>query len=142
MQGVWRDQVTGDERDHGVNAVGGSLLGTPRTADPFRSYIEDSPFSTEVAEYEGHKDRDGHYRYPMRAAIARLAGRGPDTDERPFMARALFRTALRDGDWDGAAASMGILAPVRRTYIEAALWRLWRLYRVEPEARPVAERAA
>lgn len=58
------------------------------------------------------------------------------------MARALFRTALRDGDWDSAAASLGIIEPVRRLYIEAALWHIWRLYQIEPDARPVKVRAA
>lgn len=143
VAGVWRDQVSGDESQNGIRPVGGSLLGTPKSSDPFRAYIEDSPFSTEVAEYEGHKDRDGHYRRPLAAALARLSGRGPDHEERPFMARCLYRTALRDGDWDGACGSLGILQPVRRPYIEAALWRLWRLYRVEPDARPLpAEKVA
>jgi hypothetical protein len=142
VSGVWRDQVTGSEADAGITAVGGSLLGTPRPSDPFRAYIEDSPFATETAEYEGHKDPHGHYRFPLRAALAKLAGRGRDVEERPFMARCLYRTATRDGDWNGAAASLGILEPVRRPYVEAALWNLWRLYRVEPDARPVAEKVA
>src|SRR5678816_3959692 len=118
---VWRDQVSPDEERQGIQAVGGSLLGSPRTGDAFRRYIEGSPFITEVAEYEGHKDPNTHYAFPLRAALAALAGRGPDTEPYPFMARALYRTALRDGDWDGACASLGIIEPVRRPYIEAAL---------------------
>jgi len=69
--------------------------------------------------------------------LATLAGRGKDTDDYPFMARTLYRTALRDGDWDGACASMGICEPVRRVYIEEALRRLWSKYSIEPPARTV-----
>ena len=139
---VWRDRVSSDEAKNGVKAVGGSLLGTPRTHDNFRRYVEDSPFTTEVAEYEGHKDRDGHYAFPLRAALARLAGRGPDTDPYPFMARALYRTALRDGDYDGACASLGICQPVREVYISEALRRLWSKYEIEPPARTLRTTAA
>jgi len=107
-------------------------MGSPRVADPFRAFIEDDPYGTEAAEYEGHKDIHNHYRTPMRAALARLAGRGHPHEPYPFMARALYRTALRDGDWDGACASLGIIEPVRRPYIEAALHRLFERYHEEP----------
>lgn len=127
--GLWREFVT----DSGQPG-GGSLLGTPRYADEFRRYLEDSPFATGIAEYEGHRDPNPHYTFPLRAALAALAGRGPATDEYPFMARVLYRTALRDGDWDGACASFNIPAPVRRVYLEAALYRLWTRYSVEPPA--------
>lgn len=122
--------------------VGGSLLGSPNDVSGFRRFIEDSPFSTEVAEYEGSKDRNGHYAFPLRAALARLAGRGRETDVYPFMARALYRTALRDGDYDGACASLGITEPVRQVYIEEALRRLWSKYAVEPPTRTLRESAA
>lgn len=134
---VWRDRVSQGEAQKGIQAVGGSLLGSPRTNEAFRRYIEDSPFTTEVAEYEGHKDPWTHYSFPLRAALATLAGRGPDHDEYPFMARTLYRTALRDGDWSGACASMGIPEPVRKVYIEEALRRLWTKFSVEPPARSV-----
>jgi hypothetical protein len=139
---VWRDRVSEDEARIGIQAVGGSLLGTPRTNDTFRRYIEDSPFATEVAEYEGSKDRSGHYAFPLRAALARLAGRGPDSSPFPFMARALYRTALRDGDFDSACASLGICEPVRQVYIEEALRRLWAKYEIEPPARTLRTEAA
>ena len=139
---VWRDRVSEDEARNGIQAVGGSLLGSPRTHDTFRRYIEDSPFSTEVAEYEGHKDTTGHYAFPLRAALARLAGRGRETDVYPFMARALHRTALLDGDYDEACRSLGICEPVRQVYIEEALRRLWTKYEVEPPARTIRESAA
>lgn len=132
--GVWRDRVNAGEAGHGIAPVGGSLLGSPRVADPFRSFIEGSPFTTEPSEYEGHRSIGNHYRTPMRAALARLAGRGRDSDSAPFMARTLYRTAIRDGDWDSACASMGIIEPVRRPYIDAALNRLYTLYREAPDA--------
>lgn len=130
---VWREHVP----DQHLSSGGGSLLGTPKWSDPFRRFIEDDPFGTEPSEYEGYKSLSNHYRTPMRAAIARLAGRGKDTDPYPFMARALWRTALRDGDWDGACASMGIIEPIRRVYIELALHRLYDRYMEEPPAYTV-----
>lgn len=130
-RGVWRDAKRRGDID-GYQPVGGSHLGSPRMTDPFRAFIEDDPFGTEVAEYEGHKDLRTHYRTPMRAALARLAGRGDDLQPYVFMARCLYRTALRDGDWDGACASLGIIEPVRRPYIEAALHRLYERYHEEP----------
>ena len=123
---------------------GGSLLGSPAFVDDFRRFIEDGPRQVERAEYEGHQDRGVHYRYPLRAALAELGGRGKPTDDFPFMARVLYRTAVRDGDWDGACESMGIYpVAVRKVYIEEALRRLWRHYEVEPPARTIrTERVA
>jgi hypothetical protein len=135
---VWRDRPKRGDLP-GYRPVGGSLLGSPRDAEPFRVFIEDGPFALEHAEYEGQEDRTPHYARPMRAALARLAGRGRDDEPFPFMARALYRTALRDGDWDGACASLGIIEPVRRLYIEAALHRLWSRYETEPTPRPYRE---
>lgn len=136
--GVWREWVTEDHRHTG----GGSLLGAPRYADPFRRFLEERPTATEAAEYEGHRDLSAHYIFPLRAALARLAGRGPDTAESPFMARCLYRTALRDGDWDAACASLGIPEPVRRVYIAAALHRLWTRFEIEPQPYSVREAPA
>lgn len=116
---------------------GGSLLGSPGDVADFRRFIEDGPRQVERAEYEGSQDHNVHYRYPLRAALAELGGRGKVTDEYPFMARVLYRTAMRDGDWDGACESMGIIGPVRRVYVEEALRRLWRHYVVEPPARTI-----
>jgi hypothetical protein len=56
--GVWRARkpsVDADGRPREVvpgEHMGGSLLGAPRLADGFRSLLEDSPFATEIAEYE------------------------------------------------------------------------------------------
>lgn len=116
---------------------GGSLLGSPAFTDDFRRFIEDGSRQVERAEYEGNQDRTVHYRYPLRAALAELGGRGKATDEYPFMARVLYRTAMRDGDWDGACESMGIIGPVRWVYVQEALRRLWRHYEVEPPARTI-----
>jgi hypothetical protein len=123
---------TGEVLSKTDDLVGGSHIGSPRMSDPFRAFLEDDAFGTEAAEYEGHKDIHNHYRTPMRAALARLAGRGHPTEPYPFMARALYRTALNDGDWDYACASLGIIEPVRKPYIEAALHRLFERYHEEP----------
>lgn len=124
-------------RSKPAELVGGSVLGSPNLLDDFRRFIEDGPFATEYAEYENHRDPVGHYKFPLRAALATLGGRGRDTDDYPFMARTLYRTALRDGDWDSACASMGICEPVRKVYVEEALRRLWTKFSVEPPARSV-----
>ena len=129
---VWRDRSKRGDVP-GYEPVGGSVLGTPRDAEPFRQFIEDDARILEVAEYDGSKDVTPHYIRPMRAALARLAGRGSDSSPYPFMARVLYRTALRDGDWDSACASMGITEPVRRFYVEAALTKLWARYSEAPQ---------
>ncbi len=139
--GVWRDRKRRGDLD-GYQPVGGSLLGSPRDATPFQMFIEDGPFTTETAELEGHKDPVAHYVYPMRAAMATLAGRGRATDDYPFLVRTLYRTALRDGDWDTACASLGIIEPVRRVYIQVALERLWARFSIEPPARSLRESTA
>lgn len=136
--GVWRDwKGLADTSDR--KAVGGSLLGTPRYEDAFRRFLEDGPDCVEYAEYEGHQDTVPHYRFPVRAALASLGGRGKATDPFPFMARTLHRIALMDGDWDGACRTMGIPLPVRGFYIETALSRLWARHQVEPPNRPLRE---
>ena len=131
--GLWRDQVNAGERRNDISPVGGSLIGTPRTNEGFRRLTEESPFITEVAEYEGHKDRSNHYVFPLRAALARLAGREPVTGQWGFMAAALLTTARLDGDWDRALSSLGVNpVAVRRVYIETALRRLYEKYEPEP----------
>ena len=59
--GVWRDRKRRGDRDD-YQPVGGSILGSPRAAVPFETFIEDSPFACEVAEYEGHQDPVAHLR--------------------------------------------------------------------------------
>lgn len=133
------DPQTGAVISKAADLAGGSHLGAPGYDATFRRYIEDGPFATEVPEYEGHRQRDEAYKFPMRAALARLAGRGRDRDTYVFMARFLFRVACRDGDWQGAARSMGIIEPVASVYLEASLRRLFAKYEIEPPARPIRE---
>lgn len=134
--GVWRDTVNSGERQNRIDPVGGSLIGTPQADGRFRILTEGSAFSTEIAEYEGHKDLHAHYAFPLRAAIARLAGREPTTGRYGFMAHALLTTARLDGDWDRALSSLGVNPEaVRRVYIEVALRTLFERYEPEPLAR-------
>lgn len=134
---VWRDRKTRGDREE-YSPVGGSLLGSPRASEPFRAYIEDEPFATEQASITdaGVTVWTTALARPMRAAIARVAGRGKPTDAYPFMARLLYVVALRDGDWDTACASLGIIEPVRRVYVEQALRHLWDRYEDEPVPAP------
>ena len=134
--GLWRDQVNRDERRNGLTPLGGSVLGSPRSNEGFRRLTEESPFETQVAEYEGHKDTHNHYAFPLRAALARVAGREPLTGQHGFMAHALLTTARCDGDWDRALSSLGVNPPaVRRVYIEQALRKVYERYEPEPVAR-------
>ena len=136
------DPQTGAVTSKAADLAGGSHLGAPGYDATFRRYIEDSPFATEVPEYEGHRVRDTAYKFPIRAALARLAGRGSDRDTYPFMARFLYRVVCRDGDWLGAARSMGIIEPVAIIYLDASLRRLFAKYEVEPPARPIPDSEA
>ncbi len=147
---VWvgRPEQKGIAVRHGEGYVGaketagGSLLGAPGYEAAFRSFLEDAETVTEIPEYEGHKQRDEAYRFPMRAAIYRLAGRGNWSDPYPFMACFLHRTACRDGDFLAAGRSMGIAEPVIEFYLESALNKLWQRYEVEPPARPIRSKEA
>ena len=132
-QGVWRDQVNGGERHNGITPVGGSLIGTPQADTRFRLLSEGSPFATEVASYDGRKATDNHYVFPLRAALARLAGREPTTRPFGFMAHALLMTGRLDGDWDRALSSLGVNPePVRRVYLDVALRTLFERYEPQP----------
>jgi hypothetical protein len=117
--GVWRDRVTGSEAQEGVAASGGSLLGSPNLADPFRRLMENSPFETETAEYEGHESPDRHYVRPLHAAIARLAHRWPLT------ARWLASLAACDFDWQALATRRGWTHEEAELYLEKAAHLLW-----------------
>lgn len=141
--GVWRDYARLDEDRR---AEGGSLLGSPRLADPFRALIEGSPFATEPSEFEGHQSRAGdeHYRTPMRAAIARLAGRhscnalermtrGHECPDHAIYAQLAAAIAFRDGDWESAADQVRVRP--RLPNAERALYLVWREFRVSPPVR-------
>lgn len=140
-RGTWADRKDRDDRED-YEAVGGSLLGTPRTHDGFRAYLEGSPRETELARLTDSGVTVGTqaYRMPLRAAMAQLAGRGSASDTYPFMARLLYRIASMDGDVHAACASFGELSlplPYREVYVREALRRLWEKYDPEPPARTI-----
>lgn len=136
--GIWVDQRhRSDPQDY--QPVGGSLLGSPGTTDGFRLITDDEAFETVTPEYEGHREIGNVYKTPLRAALARVAGRGRADEPGPFMARVLHVTFMRDGDWDSACASLGIIEPVRRVYIEQALHRLYDRFHEEPPVYTVRE---
>ena len=120
--GVWigRQQVNPDGTPRWPRELtGGSALGSPNFADGFRRLLENSPYET---------DPDGYYLRPMRAAIARLAGRSDGTNS-SFMARYLFAVACADFDWAGVSSRIGIPPQVAPIYTQTALERLWVRYR-------------
>lgn len=133
------DPKTGEPHEGRKELSGGSVLGAPNYESSFRSWLEDGPMVTEIPEYEGHLQRDVAYKFPMRAALARLGGRGPAHEMYPFMARFLYRVACRDGDWLAAALSMGIPEPVALPYRDVALRRLFEKFEEEPPARTIRE---
>ncbi len=107
--GVWRD--------YGVNAEGGSYIGSPASTDAFRRFMENSPSNV---------DQDGYYSKPLRAALSRLNRRWP------FMARHLYRLALVDGDWRLYARQATVWSDEEmQLYMGEALRRLWREYAIE-----------
>lgn len=142
VRGVWTDRLSPSEKRDGIKPVGGSLLGSPQEPDAIRAIVEGDYFRTVIPEYEGHKEIGKVYATPLLAALARVAGRGHPNDPYPFMARVLHRTLARDGDWNAACASLDIIEPVRKPYIEAALHRLYERYHEEPPVYTVREDAA
>ena len=101
-------------RDHGINAEGGSRLGSPAHTDPFRRYLEGIPSQT---------DEDGYYTIPMHAALARLGHRWPLT------ARTLFAVAQSGYDWRGVAERCHIAEELFYRMLMDALRALWAEYR-------------
>jgi len=124
---------------HAGDLTGGSQLGAPRQAEPFRQLLENSPRQT------AGDGADEHYVRPMRAALIRLNGR----EEGALTARFLLQVAYAQGDWEAVAARWFPLhefhqdeSPcrcflVRRPFAEHALHRLFQVHRLEPPARPV-----
>ena len=102
--------------------VGGSLIGTPASAEPARRYIEERPTQRDV---------DGNYQRPMHAALALMAGRNPRSDG-AWMAKYLGAIAASAGDWRGVAYRVGFPPQAAETYTMSALHRLWDLYRPAP----------
>jgi hypothetical protein len=107
--------------------VGGSALGAPKQAEPFRQLLENSP-----RQIAGDGDEE-HYVRPMRAALARLAGR---TEDAPFMARFLLQVAYAQGDWRSVADRWFPATPwAGRAFAEQALRRLHGTYQATPPVR-------
>jgi hypothetical protein len=125
--GVWRDRVSGREAQDGITAVGGSLLGSPNLADPFRRLMENSPFETEEAEYEGKRSLDRHYVRPMHAAIAAMGTRWP------LAARWMASLAACAFDWQGLATRRGWTHEEAELYLEKCCHILWSRFAEAPE---------
>lgn len=123
VRGIWQD--------HGE----GSRLGSPRESGGLRVITEAD--AVEEARYtEGDTTTaEEAYRFPMRAALRALAGPASDGSPYAFMARMLLLTARMGGDWNAACRTMGIVQPIRRFYVQAALEQLYGHYTGEPPAR-------
>lgn len=107
--------------------IGGSVLGSPRHAEPFRQMIENSPRQTT-------DDETGiYYVRPMRAALARLGRKLPTEDG--AMGQFLEAVAYSGGDWEAVGERAGIPWFARRAFTEVALRRLYHVYRPEPPLR-------
>lgn len=125
--GVWRDRVSPSEEEEGLKAQGGSLLGSPNLADPFRRLMDNSPFETEEAELDGHKSLDRHYVRPVHAAIAAM-GTGW-----PIAARWMASLAACDFDWQSLATRRGWTHEEAELYLRACLHELWTKFREAPK---------
>lgn len=139
---VWRTTRRLDSAGRPTEAVpsaeqGGSQLGSPRYAEPFRQLLENS--DRQWTDEAGTVDP--YYVRPMRAALARMAGHADD-GQSAFMARFLLQVAFAGGDWQSVADRWALVpfagAPSRaigdhqRHWTETALRRLHRCWRPDP----------
>jgi len=125
---LWHEYVkVTDDAGSYAKQGGGSKLGTPAYNDAFRQLLE-APRSV---------DDNGHYRNPIAAALASMEGQ-PFSDG-SLMASYLRAVACAGFTFSGVADRLGIPPWVSATYTEAALERLWRVYRAEPKARVIRE---
>ena len=125
---LWHEYVkVTDDAGSYAKQGGGSKLGTPAYNDAFRQLLE-APRSV---------DDDGHFHNPVAAALASMEGQ-PFSDG-SLMASYLRAVACAGFTFSGVADRLGIPAWVSATYTEAALERLWRVYRAEPKARVIRE---
>ncbi len=118
--------------------VGGSELGSPKDAEPFRQLLENSPRQVAGDGLEEHFVR------PMRAALAKLSGRHDcyvDEDgkrdrrkcpARPLMAHFLTEIAIAQGDWRSVAERWDYDRATAEIVATSALRELARLYRKAP----------
>ena len=120
--GVWRSRP-GNGETIASGLQGGSALGAPAWADPFRRYIENRP---------GETDQDGFYVRPIHAALSEMAGRNPHSNEW-YWARFLVALASSGGDWQGVAYRSGIPPQLAQITIESLLYRLWSRWREGPD---------
>jgi len=125
-RGVWRDRLTRSEADAGDQAVGGSLLGSPNLADPFRRILENSPFETEAAVLDNRESMERHYVRPCHAAVARIGHRYP------LAARWLAALAFADFGWQDLATRRGWSHEEARFYLERILELLWSEFEEAP----------
>lgn len=110
-----------------VAEQGGSQLGAPRYAEPFRQLLE----NTDRQWTDERGSVDPYYVRPMRAALARMAGTVDGSDS-AFMARFLAQVAFAGGDWESVGSRWSLQPFLRQTYTETALRRLHRCWRPDP----------
>lgn len=126
------------EKSRPNELTGGSLLGSPRYSDPFRSYLEGQ--ATQLDGKAGAPDEHGTwpaYQRPVHAAIARMAGRDPESAD-AMHARFVFTLAVNGFDWQAVAERAGTPWYQAPVYVEWVLRRLWRAFEVRPPARDLA----
>ena len=116
---VWHEYVHANELwlRHG----GGSVLGAHAWTDPARRLFQ-SPWSV---------DADEHFHHPLAAALASIERRDA------FMAAFLRAIALAGFQISPVGLRLGYEESVVMVYADAALERLWGVYRVETPPRPL-----
>lgn len=119
---VWRGYASANETP-APGTLGGSLSGSPAWTDPFRRFIENSPHEL---------DGDGFYSRPMRAALASIAGRDPNSDS-AYKARYLWTLGASGGNWRGVAERALIPYPLQGDVTEGLLGLMWSRWRPKPE---------
>lgn len=130
-RGVWSTTRRLDSAGKPTEAVpaqqqGGSQLGAPRYAEPFRQLLENS--DRQWTDERGTVDP--YYVRPMRAALAALSRQSGE--DSPFMARFLLQVAYAGGDWQSVAERWEIKPFAREAFITAALRRAHRCWRPDP----------
>lgn len=109
-------------RLHEAGTEPDSILGSPRLAGAFRSYIMGSSFATD------HDDRldmttAGDCRlYPIHAAMIVLSHKWP------LSARFLFAIAWTGASWQDVSLAWRMLPEVGHRFAESALRHLWRIW--------------
>lgn len=124
VRGVWHDRETS------------SALGAPRYSDPFRDYLEGSPFRTDHDErLDTWSDQDAYVR-PVHAALARIAGKNSNS-RGAYFARYLWQLAVGGFDWQATAERAMVPAQLAPLVTDQLLRMLWHRYSERP-AKEVA----